>query len=82
MVLSDVEEVVTTIDVDEDTFEEIIRVRTGCRCRAALLMSNGMPIGRLRSVRWSSYSLEETASFSCHRRFELHETHGNKPAVS
>ncbi|XXQ35097.1 Sm domain-containing protein [Plasmodiophora brassicae] len=25
MVLSDVEEVVTTIDVDEDTFEEIIR---------------------------------------------------------
>ena len=29
MVLGDVEETVTTVEVDEDTYEEIVRVRVG-----------------------------------------------------
>lgn len=40
MVLGDVEETVTTVDVDDETYEEIVRVR---RKRARLLCSAHAP---------------------------------------
>lgn len=30
MVLGDVEETITTVEVDDETYEEIIKVRSGC----------------------------------------------------
>ena len=40
MILGDVEETVTTVEIDEETFEEIIKVRTaGCLTPCSLLLA-------------------------------------------
>jgi hypothetical protein len=36
MVLGDVEETITTVEVDDETYEEIIKVRSGCVCLVPL----------------------------------------------
>ena len=45
MILGDVEEIVTTIELDEETFEEIFKV---CKCITALKMLQRVGRGSLR----------------------------------
>jgi hypothetical protein len=76
MVLGDVEETVTTVDIDDETYDETIKVRCvplppGCE-RARHCLTRSLPHTRpLRrpSGQWRCSTCAGMASFWCRRQF-------------